>query len=347
MYLDGLQGLGEDPPTYAQLVALPWVDAYVPGVTKVYRGGGSGGHVLDPNMASTAAFVGPGDPILRANGYHGPILDTSANAGWQQISYGESSEYVRDFPVISRQLQDWLDANKITVKISYTQSGQRGVNYTSFWKDGKMVAINGVGWSNKPGFMKYLVIGFLAAVTGGAALTAAGVIGAGAGAASGAASAGGAAAAGGGVSATTVASGAATAAKALLPAASAAPAAVAAAAPVAATGATIASVASAAAPLVAKAVTVAAPIIKAQEDRKAKEVLVRAQMESQMPVAPPASMLTPPVTYPSGLGPQQQFQPLPSTTPSWLIPAAIGGVGLMVLMMMMATRPQGGPQRRA
>lgn len=342
-----LDGLGDMPAlTHEQFLALPWNTVYVPGQTKIYRHmtpQESAQHYTDPNMATTFAF-GPGVDIARAHGYGGPILDTSPGAAWQQISYGESSEYVRDFAAIHPQLQAWLDAKGYVVKTNTQTGGKEGVNYVSFWKDGKMVGVNGVGWSNKPGFMHYLVGGFLAAVTGGAALTAMGVIGAGAGAAGGAASGGaaaaggGAAAAGGGVSATTVASGAATAAKALLPAASAAAPAVAAAAPAVSAGSALVSAATAAIPVVAKTIAVAAPVIKAQQERKAKETLVRAQMESQMPVAPPAQFVSPQVTYPQGLAPGQQpmYQALPSTTPPWLIPAAIGGAVLLLLML----RPQ-------
>ncbi len=135
----------------------------------------------------------------------------------------------------------------------------------------------------------------------------------------------------------------ASAAKTIAPVASAAPAvtpvaaavapAAAAVAPTVAAGGGVLSTIAAALPSVgtaAKVATAVIPIVKAQQDMKAKEELAKASAQQQMPIAPPASLV-------QTLGPGQQPQfnvPLSSGTPPWMIPALIGGAGLLLVLLM-------------
>jgi hypothetical protein len=112
-----------------------------------------------------------------------------------------------------------------------------------------------------------------------------------------------------------------------------------------------------------------ANIIKAQQERKAKEAQARAQLEAdkaaiaaqeriafsqqQGSVAPAASRmrLSPSIAPPAGL--VQQFMPVPTSTggggdygpspmydsaptakPAWLMPVAIGGAGLLAVLLL-------------
>ncbi len=113
-----------------------------------------------------------------------------------------------------------------------------------------------------------------------------------------------------------------------------------------------------------------ANILKAQQQRKAQEAQARAQSEtdraaiaaqekiaiaqSQSNVAPPVSqtMLTPSIAPPAGL--VQQMMPMPTSTgggytayeplpgtggqPKWLIPAALGGGGLLLAFLISKRR---------
>jgi len=115
-----------------------------------------------------------------------------------------------------------------------------------------------------------------------------------------------------------------------------------------------------------------ANIIKAQQERKAKEAQARAQLEAdkaaiaaqeriafsqqQGSVAPAASRmrLSPSIAPPAGLvqqfmpvptstsggggggsyEPSQAYEPIPAAKPAWLMPAAIGGAGLIAVLLL-------------
>ena len=184
-----------------------------------------------------------------------------------------------------------------------------------------------------------LVAGTVVVVAGGAAIAtvasgaagAVGATGAAGGAAPGAAEAITAAAAA--PAATTTAAEIATAAA--VPAASAAiPAAGGAAAAVASALPTLATV--------AKTVAAVAPIAKTILSTKQRQDMANAAA-TPLPIAPPANMVPPPSGLMPSSGPTQ-FSPIPgaSGAPSWLIPAAIGG-GILALVMMNRRRQ---PTRR-
>lgn len=309
----------------AKLKALPWITLYTP------DGGIEGGH--DPHYQTNQGYIpakglvlagafGPGAAIARANGYTGPF---HADGITESIP-GESTNIERVLVTAHPSLLAWLKSKGYTVKAAFPNTGQKtGADWTSFWKDGQMVGVNSVGWSNKPGVMGYLTMGILGAIAGGAALYAAGA-GAGAGAgASGAATGGGAAAA------PVVSAGTATAGAGAV--ATVAPVVAAPAATTAASSGLIATAVKAAPAVIGAVVKAAAPVIKTQQEIKAKEALIKAQ--EQMPIAPPAAALQQATGYaPSD---RMQFERLPSTRPAWLVPAAIGG-GVILLALLLGQR---------
>ena len=129
---------------------------------------------------------------------------------------------------------------------------------------------------------------------------------------------------------TTAAKAAAAVAPAAAPAVATVAPAAAAIAPVAAGGAgTIATAASGLLPVlgtVAKGASALVPVVKAVQAVKAKEAETKARQDVMMPVAPPANLVdrTSPgslVTFPD------------SSPPAWMIPALIGGAGLLFLLM--------------
>lgn len=310
MYLDGLSDAVTDP---AALLKLHWETVYKPGDTPVIK----------PEMPMVGGF-GPGTAIARAKGYTGPILADGA----VEIVAGEGQDSTRVHAAPHPALIAWLRDNDFTVKVaSPGTGGSSGYGYTSFWKNGQMVGVNSVAWSNKPGVVGYLVMGMLAAAGGAALMTAAGAAGAGA------AAAGGAGAAGTAGAASAIAPIASTAV------AAAAPAAAVAVPTVAAAGSTAGWLAT-----VAKAAPSVIGLVKAQQDAKAKAEIVEAQKaQQQLPIAPPAGMIQQMIPSPSaGFAPSQYGQLTPfqsaGTTPPWLIPAAIGGGMLILTLMMMMNR---------
>jgi hypothetical protein len=117
--------------------------------------------------------------------------------------------------------------------------------------------------------------------------------------------------------------------------ASVAPAAAAVAPAVAAGGTSLTSIAASALPVVstiAKGVAVVAPILKTQMEIKARQDMANAA-STPLPIAPPADM----IPYGGGYLPSapQPFVPFASGggTPAWLIPAALGGAGLLLVLM--------------
>lgn len=98
------------------------------------------------------------------------------------------------------------------------------------------------------------------------------------------------------------------------------------------TVAKVGSALSTAAPIVAKAAPIVAGVVKAKSDAKAKEALAKAQQDAltraqvQLPIAPPADMLSPGAA-------SQYTHTFESRTPSWLVPAVIGGGALLFFLL--------------
>jgi hypothetical protein len=254
-----------------------------------------------------------------------------------QSSQGEGGDYLS---WVHPTLRAWLASKNYTLKLAGTGDGNHGTNYGGvFDSNGRLLAVSGHDWSNKTTFMDKLVIGTLIGIATAGVATAVGAAAGGAGAGGAAAASpagalptaaeigatgGAGAAAAGGAAATAIpvaaglpVSGALSVATALKAATSAAPA----AAP------SIASQAASVLPAVAK---VALPII-------AKRA---AGSNPNVPVAPPAGVIQqmmPQPTVAGGLVPNVgpgQYIPFERTTPPWLIPAAVGGAGLLLVLLM-------------
>lgn len=321
MYLDGLADDGID---LNAALKMPWQTVYRPDIGPIQEGTQNWYGGVRDMTEDMLGGVGAAEETIRAHGYTGPLT----GEGITEVIPGPSTDIVRVHAAPHPSLLAWLKSNGYTLKVAYPDTGRKsGFNYGSLWKDGKLAGMSRSPWSNKPGVIGYLVMGTLGAIAGGAALTAAGVIG------------GGSAAAG------AVPAAAAPAAAAVAPAAATVAPVVSAAAPAAtavtSTGGLIATAVKAAPAVIGAVTKVAAPIIKKQQEIKAKEELVkqqeayiRAQDAAQMPIAPPAGLVN--QLMPGSATPQ--YERLPSTTPAWLIPAAIGG-GVLLLTLLMTRRP--------
>jgi hypothetical protein len=320
------QDTGVSPPTYFDpswnadwMVGIgfksdPWAGRHKIDVPDVQVGYGE------------QSSMGPG-PLPDGWVWHpGGQTVSASDPPW--VEWTPVRQYERDHGY--RQQYYWIGDNRYAryVDASGTQVGPVVQTY----KENRITKIIGK--------VVQIVAGAMVAVGGAQAIAAvaAGASGAATGAATGAAP--GAAetitAAAAAPAATTTAAEAVTAAAALPAAEAIAPAAVGAGA----TGAVASALPTIA--TVAKTVTAVAPIAKAILTNKQKQDMANAAA-TPMPIAPPANMVPPP----SGLMPSgtQQFTPFPGSgggTPSWLIPAAIGG-GILALVMMNRRRQ---PTRR-
>lgn len=217
-------------------------------------------------------------------------------------------------------LISWLRDRGYTLKLAIVdRGGKRETLYGSLWdRAGKLVGISGFDQSSKTPLFGKIVIGVIAVMTGAA------IVGAATGAFAASSTAGTAAG-------TTAAAAAVPAAAAAAPAAAVAvaPAAATIAPAVAAGGAAASSLIPSAATVatVAKAVIPVATAIKqmtAPPSSRASTVAPPAGMVSQM--LPEPTQTIPKTTYDSSI--------FASQSPSWLVPAALGGLGLLALLMM-------------
>lgn len=275
---------------------------------------------------------------LAVLGYHGNVMPPVESDGgtWVSLDSGDGGvqrrERVMDGsgPVHNTELANWLRSKGYKLRWAYGPSGVQQKGRGTFFggvfdANNKLIGFDAKSYSDAGMFGKIVKAGLLA--MGGLAVAQAVT------AASAASAAGGAASTGG-----TAAAGAAKLATAAIPAAApaAAAAVVPAALPAVATagaGAGLMTTVAQAAPVLATIAKTAIPIVKMQQDIKAKEEQAQAQKDAmQLPIAPPAYMVQPSAA-------PMQYMPIPSqnTTPAWLIPAAIGG-GVLLLALVLTRK---------
>jgi hypothetical protein len=274
------------------------------------------------------AYMGPG-PLPDGWVWHpGGVTVSASDQPW--VEWTPVRQFERDHGY--RQQYYWMGDNRYARYVD--SAGNQVGPVVQTYKESKITKIIGKAVQ--------LVAGAMVAVGGAQAI---GAIAAGAsGSATGAAASGAAPGAAESITAAAAAP-AATSTAAEVATAAAVPAA-SVVAPAAAGGGGIIATAASALPAVGtvvKGVMAVAPIVKTYLTTKQKQDMANAAA-TPLPIAPPANMVPPPSgLMPSGGTPQ--FSPFPGSggsAPSWLIPAAIGG-GILALVMMNRRRQ---PTRR-